>query len=83
MIEPYYKDEMVTLYLGRCESILPQLEVRADLLLTDPPYGHGWHGIDSKSPGGRNWTRRRAETIEGADTPFDPTPFLDYPDVVL
>lgn len=40
MIEPYYKDEMVTLYLGRCESILPQLEVRADLLLTDPPYGH-------------------------------------------
>ena len=41
MIEPYYKDDMVTLYCGKCESILPQLEVRVDLLLTDPPYGIG------------------------------------------
>jgi len=52
MVEPYYKDEMVTLYLGRCESILPQLEVRADLLLTDPPFGIGFAAQPTK------WQRR-------------------------
>jgi site-specific DNA-methyltransferase (adenine-specific) len=46
MITPYYQDEDVTLYCGKCEEILPQLNVRADLLLTDPPYGLGerWQG---------------------------------------
>ena len=40
MIEPYYQDDSVTLYLGDCREILPQLG-RFDLMLTDPPYGIG------------------------------------------
>lgn len=36
---PYYSDESVTLYHGRCEDILPSLAPESvDVLLTDPPY---------------------------------------------
>lgn len=38
MIEPYFQNDHVTLYHGDCLDILPQLDIRADLLLTDPPY---------------------------------------------
>lgn len=35
-IEPYYADGTVTLYLGDCRDLLPEL--RADLIIADPPY---------------------------------------------
>jgi DNA modification methylase len=43
--KPYYQDAHVTLYCGDCREILPELG-KFDLLLTDPPYGHGdkWQG---------------------------------------
>lgn len=63
------------LFHGDCLEILPRLPP-FDAVVTDPPYGHGWEGIDSQAAGGRNWTRRRAEKIVGHDTPFDPAPFL-------
>jgi len=42
---PYYQDASVTIYHGDCREIAPTLG-RFDLLLTDPPYGHGnmWSG---------------------------------------
>lgn len=39
MTEPYWSDDQVSLYLGDCREILPALEVKADLVLADPPYG--------------------------------------------
>lgn len=42
-MEPYYKDDYITLYHGDCREIVPTLG-RFDLLLTDPPYGIGEHG---------------------------------------
>lgn len=38
-MEPYYADEFVTLYHGDCREVLPALNVKADLIVTDPPYG--------------------------------------------
>ena len=44
---PYYEDDNVTLYCGRCEDVLPTLDTSSiDLVLTDPPYyrvkGEAW-----------------------------------------
>ncbi len=42
---PYYQDNHVTIYHADCRDVLPHLEP-VDLVLTDPPYGHGdkWKG---------------------------------------
>ena len=42
-MKPYYQDKWVTIYHGDCREILPQLDVKVDLVLTDPPYGIGYH----------------------------------------
>ena len=44
MIKLYYQDEFATPYCGDCMEILPELNIKADLLLTDPPYGIGRDG---------------------------------------
>lgn len=36
--QPYYSESGIEIYCGDCREILPQLS-RADLVLTDPPYG--------------------------------------------
>jgi site-specific DNA-methyltransferase (adenine-specific) len=38
-IEPYFADEHVQLYHGDMREVLPELDVRADACITDPPYG--------------------------------------------
>ena len=37
-MKPYYQDKWVTIYHGDCREVLPQLDVKVDLVLTDPPY---------------------------------------------
>lgn len=36
---PYFDDGTVTLYMGDCREVLPELSIRADCVVTDPPYG--------------------------------------------
>lgn len=38
-MKPYYEDELVTLYHGKYQDVLPNLNVRVDAVITDPPYG--------------------------------------------
>jgi modification methylase len=39
-VQPYYQDDYVTLYHGRCEDVLPTLS-GVGLVLTSPPYNLG------------------------------------------
>jgi site-specific DNA-methyltransferase (adenine-specific) len=66
MKEPYYSDNMVTIYHGDCLDILPGLG-RFDLLLTDPPYGIGHHG-------GRARTRGKKEPNHEKISEWDASP---------
>lgn len=78
-MEPYYQDEAVTIYHGDCRDVLPSLS-EVDLVLSDPPYG-----IDYVHSGGGKGKHsvRLCEPVAGDTLPFDPSPFLHYPDVIL
>lgn len=68
--KPYYSDRWVTIYHGDCREILPQLDVKVDLVLTDPPYGmnraNSGHKVISRLGG-----------VIGDDKPFDPKHLLN------
>ena len=79
--KPYYQDDARTIYHGDCREILPLLP-KVDLVLTDPPYGIGY----SHGKGGGKLaasTKFDHHPIAGDDKPFDPSPWLDYPSVIL
>jgi site-specific DNA-methyltransferase (adenine-specific) len=37
-VKPYFEEDGVTIYHGDCREVLPDLEAKADLVLSDPPY---------------------------------------------
>lgn len=48
--EPYYQDDSCTIYHGDCREILIHLSFgKIGVLLTDPPYGIGYHSSRSGS----------------------------------
>ena len=63
MIEPYYSEDGITLYNARCEDVLPQLNERWNLVLTDPPYGIELDTDYSKK--GRNTNQYEAVAGDG------------------
>jgi len=45
----YYERNGITIYCGDCREILPQIDVKVDLVLTDPPFP------DHDNDHGRDW----------------------------
>lgn len=78
---PYFDDGQIQIWHGDCREVLPFLGP-VDLVLTDPPYGISYRG-----GGGGNLIhsrkRRKQERVYGDDLPFDPEPWLTFPNVAL
>lgn len=74
-----------TLYLGDCLD----LTLVADAVIADPPYGIDLNGMCAVyAERTRNWkheasARARSYVVHGDDQPFDPSPWLGYPKVIL
>ena len=66
-----------TLYCGDCLDLLP---IEADAVVADPPYGIALE-CEGEASGGVG--RQAFRAIEGDDKLFDPSPWLDFKDVVL
>lgn len=77
-----------TLYCGNCVALLPTLP-RAAAIVSDPPYGMGWDTDSTRFTHSHNPARRRGPgrndhvAILGDERPFDPTPWLTFPEVIL
>lgn len=79
------------LILGDCLEVMPTLEAGSvDAVITDPPYGMNWDTDLTRFSGGhrdsrakRGMGRKYESPIIGDDAPFDPSPWLDFPIVVL
>ena len=86
MNKPYYEQDGITIYHGDCREILPQLDVKVDLVLTDPPYGINVLGSvgGSKrvgSVGGSNIVlANEYKLMHEDDKPFDPSFLLSFGD---
>ncbi len=79
--KPYYQDADSCVIKGDCNELLPGLEVTdIDLLLADPPYGMNYiHGTESSK-----WaTKFNNIAVIGDNKPFDPSPLLRFPQVIL
>lgn len=74
-----------TLILGDCLEILPTLG-KVDAVVTDPPYGIGYahSGFHDGSIGKTKAANKRgAPPVVGDDKPFDPSPLLTFPNVLM
>jgi DNA modification methylase len=74
-----------TLYNADCLDVLP---LEADALISDPPYGiklQTRNGTRGNTPphSKRKLTANNWRPVLGDDQPFDPSPWLEYPIVVL
>jgi site-specific DNA-methyltransferase (adenine-specific) len=80
-VDPYYRDELVTIFHARCEDVLPSIDpADVDLLLTDPPYGIDY---DNRHRGGESRGRLASWKIAGDNAPFDPSHLLHFRRLVL
>ena len=86
---PYYSDDACTIYHGDCREVAPVLG-ESFTLVTDPPYGMGWNTDTSRFSGGtsasvarRGIGRTDWGSVHADDSPFNPSPWLAYPNVVL
>ena len=76
-MEPYYSDDLVTLYHGDCREVTAWLE--ADVLVTDPPYGIS---LDT-SYGKHAQLTLGHQAIANDDDAFDPAHMLGFERAVI
>jgi site-specific DNA-methyltransferase (adenine-specific) len=86
-VTPYYQQDGITIYHGDCREIAPN--VKADVVVSDPPYGMDWNTDHTRFSVGRNGdgmgrkSSQKHERIKSDDEPFDPSPWLGFKGCVL
>lgn len=50
-MRPYYETRSVTIYLGDCREVMPELDLAPAAVITDPPYGETSLGWDAWQTG--------------------------------
>lgn len=86
-MKPYFTDSTgtITIWHGDCREILPIL--KADVVVSDVPYGMNWNVDTSRFSGGSQEARRGGTNsrlaVKDDDQPFDPSPFLGFDEVIL
>lgn len=66
------------LMFGDCLEFVGDLVSRVDAVVTDAPYGLNYDASKSSQKGIKKFRQ-----IEGDDHPFDVTPFLEFPDILV
>lgn len=74
MAEPYYSDDHVTIYHADCLDLLE--DIKADVLVTDPPYGIGLNMANATRGRARAAVANDYPNVFGDDGDFDPSPWL-------
>jgi site-specific DNA-methyltransferase (adenine-specific) len=76
----------ITLYHGDCLEIAPTL-VGVGAIISDPPYGMDYDNDNSRFTSGPKTHGKgggkKHRPIKGDKEPFDPTPWIEFPHVVL
>lgn len=70
-----------TLYLGDCLTMLDGL--RADAIVSDPPYGAGYVSGPNSSRSISTTGKRFREAVTNDDRPFQPAPFMRFQEVIF
>src|SRR5262245_55532770 len=81
-MSPTFTAPGVQLYLADCRNVLATLPA-VDAVLADPPYGINHETEYDRFTGGKNPSRDFKKPIAGDDEPFDPSPWLAFPKVIL
>jgi site-specific DNA-methyltransferase (adenine-specific) len=85
-LKAYYQEAGITIYHGDCRELLPSLD-GIDAVITDPPYGMKNNCDYSRFTAGPNSHGKAASRthapVVGDDQPFDPSPWLGFPRVIL
>lgn len=83
-MKPYYQDDLVTIYHGDSLELGLSIETPA-AIVSDPPYGMDWDTDTTRFSGGKQKVKRGrvAPSVAGDSEPFDPSPWLDFPEVIL
>lgn len=84
---PTWQRGNIRLWLGDSVAIAPKIE-GVQAVIADPPYGLKYFHKHSSSKRTLGITKERqwhgkASMIQGDDAPFDPTPWLNFPQVCL
>ena len=84
MMEFPTDENPVVVVEGDCLDVLRALpDGCVDAVVTDPPYGMDWDTDSTRFTGGKGGHNKRSTRVHGDSVPFNPSPWLHFPRVVL